>query len=138
MTTDQDEVHAERENVDLARQRLSDDASALANEANPSAIARRTTQRIGRMITEVKDKMTQKASEGTAEGATQMRSAMDLATATAASTPRKVRRWARENPLAVGLIAFGVGWLVRSITPVSPAEHRAADRITDIAHRAVH
>jgi hypothetical protein len=48
-----------------------------------------------------------------------------------------VRRQAAGNPLAVGLIAVGVGWLVGSLLPASSAEERAAAKIKEAAGPAV-
>ena len=44
-----------------------------------------------------------------------------------------VREQAEGNPLAAGLVAFGVGWLVSSLLPASDAEQRAARRAVDTA-----
>ncbi len=43
---------------------------------------------------------------------------------------------AEGNPLAAGLIAFGVGWLVSSLLPASQKEQQAASRLTDAAKGA--
>ena len=44
-----------------------------------------------------------------------------------------VREQAEGNPFAAGLVAFGVGWLVSSLMPVSDAEQRAARRAVEQA-----
>jgi uncharacterized protein YjbJ (UPF0337 family) len=44
-----------------------------------------------------------------------------------------VREHAEGNPLAAGVIAFGVGWLVSSLLPASEPETRTAQRATDVA-----
>ena len=44
-----------------------------------------------------------------------------------------VREQAEGNPLAAGLVAFGVGWLVSSLLPASEAEQRAARRAVETA-----
>jgi hypothetical protein len=44
-----------------------------------------------------------------------------------------VRRQTEGNPLAAGLVAFGVGWLVSSLMPVSEAEQQAASRAGELA-----
>jgi hypothetical protein len=55
----------------------------------------------------------------------------------ASSAPGQVVSQAQGNPLAAGLIAFGVGWLASSLLPASDAEQRAAvqlkERATDLA-----
>ena len=45
----------------------------------------------------------------------------------------QARQQAEGNPLAAGLVAFGVGWLVSSLLPASEAEQRAARRAVETA-----
>jgi len=45
----------------------------------------------------------------------------------------QVRQQAEGNPLAAGVVAFGVGWLVSSLLPASQAEQRAARRAVETA-----
>lgn len=40
-------------------------------------------------------------------------------------------RQTRGNPVAAGVIAFGVGWLLSSLAPVSDAEQKAAAKVED-------
>ena len=47
--------------------------------------------------------------------------------------PQKVASGTRGNPIAVGLIAFGVGWLAASLIPASKVEQRAAEQAKDAA-----
>ena len=53
------------------------------------------------------------------------------------AAPGQLRRQAAGNPLAVGLIAVGVGWLAGSLLPASPAEERAAAKVKESATPAV-
>jgi hypothetical protein len=49
----------------------------------------------------------------------------------------QARQQTEGNPLAAGLVAFGVGWLVSSLLPASQAEQRAARRAVETAKDAV-
>jgi hypothetical protein len=51
----------------------------------------------------------------------------------ASSTLGTVREQTEGNPLAAGLVAFGVGWLVSSLLPATEAERRAARRAVEQA-----
>ncbi|HJY56715.1 MAG TPA: hypothetical protein VJ418_10055, partial [Streptosporangiaceae bacterium] len=51
----------------------------------------------------------------------------------ASAAPDRLRRQTAGNPLAVGLIAVGVGWLVGSLLPASSAEERAATKVKETA-----
>ena len=64
---------------------------------------------------------------GTAEGAA---SALG---AKASSAPGQLRGQAAGNPLAAGVIAIGVGWLLGSLLPASAAEKDAAAAAEDKA-----
>ena len=46
---------------------------------------------------------------------------------------QQIRRQASGNPLAVGLIAVGLGWLVGSLLPASTAEQQAAATVREAA-----
>lgn len=50
-----------------------------------------------------------------------------------ADAPRAVRRNTRGNPLAAGLVAFGLGALVGGLMPASEAEKKAAGRVKEQA-----
>ena len=56
---------------------------------------------------------------------------------TISAAPAQLRRQTAGNPLAVGLIAVGAGWLVGSLLPASSAEERAAAKIKEAATPAV-
>lgn len=80
-------------------------------------------------VSDAKESVTDAASSavGTVQGAAS--SVGDAAT----STVGTVREQTEGNPLAAGLVAFGVGWLVSSLLPASEAEQRAARRAVEQA-----
>jgi hypothetical protein len=52
-------------------------------------------------------------------------------------TPAQLGRQTAGNPLAVGLIAVGAGWLVGSLLPGTSAEERAAVKVKETAAPAI-
>jgi uncharacterized protein YjbJ (UPF0337 family) len=52
---------------------------------------------------------------------------------TATSAPTIARQKTRGNPLAAGMIAFGVGWLASSLLPATEKEQEAASAVKDKA-----
>jgi len=66
-----------------------------------------------------------------------VREKMSAAQDKVSAAPGQLRRQAAGNPLAVGLIAVGVGWLAGSLLPASPAEERAAAKVKEAAAPAV-
>lgn len=51
----------------------------------------------------------------------------------ASSSPQLVKQKAQGNPLAAGVIAFGVGWLVSSLLPATQREQQAAAAVKENA-----
>jgi hypothetical protein len=72
----------------------------------------------------------QEAAQGVGDRAT---AAVHRAGDAAQGTVASARQRTEGNPLAAGLIAFGVGWLVSSLLPASEPETRAARRVADTA-----
>ncbi len=56
---------------------------------------------------------------------------------TAAATPGTVRQQTQGNPLAAGVIAFGLGWLVSSLMPATEKEAQLASQVKDKAQGPV-
>lgn len=54
-----------------------------------------------------------------------------------ADAPRAVRRNTRGNPLAAGLVAFGLGALVGGLMPTSEAEKKAAGKVKEQAEPVI-
>ncbi len=60
-------------------------------------------------------------------------SAVHGVTAAAQSAPAQVTQKAAGNPLAAGVIAFGLGWLVSSLLPATKVERQGASALKDAA-----
>jgi gas vesicle protein len=71
----------------------------------------------------------------TAAGAVQ--DAASTAVGAVQEAPQAIRRQTRGNPLAAGLIAFGVGWLVSSLLPATRREQELADQARQQATQVV-
>jgi hypothetical protein len=146
-----------RRQIEDTRRELSYDVDALNEKVNPARVMdRRVTAAKGR-ITRVKEKVMGTASDttstaqykasqavGTVQGAASSAAGtVQDATSSAAGTvqdaastavgavqqaPDTIVRQAQGNPLAAGLIAFGVGWLVSSLLPASEKERQLAQQ----------
>src|SRR5215216_4439656 len=92
-----------RAEIERTRENLSSNVNALADEVNPKNIAHRQVDKV--------------SSVGDA----------------ASGAPSQVRAKAQGNPLAAGVIAFGVGWLVSSLLPSSAKEQEAAQQLKEKA-----
>ena len=92
----------------VTREQLGRDMDDLTDRANPKAAVRRRTYRVRASVGRARDRVM--GTSGPAE---------------------QVRRQSEGNPLAVGLIAFGAGWLVASMFPATQVEREAAGNLTD-------
>src|SRR5687768_7303772 len=146
-----------RRQIEDTRRELSYDVDALNEKVNPARVMdRRVTAAKGRM-TNLKEKVMGSAQNttyhaqgvasnaaGSVQGAASsaagsVQSAASSAAGTvqdAASSaatavqqaPDTIVRQTQGNPLAAGLIAFGVGWLVSSILPATQKEQQLAQQ----------
>ena len=135
-----------RRQIEDTRRELSYDVDALNEKVNPARVMdRRVTAAKGRMTT-IKERVM-----GTAQGTTSrtqgmasnaassvqgaassaadsVQSAASTAVSTVQQAPDMAIRQTQGNPLAAGLIAFGVGWLVSSLLPASEKERQLAQQ----------
>ena len=144
MTTSDPDVI--RRQIEDTRRELSYDVDALNEKVNPARVVdRRVTAAKGR-ITNLKEKVMGSAHDTTssAQGmASNAAGSVQGAASSAAGTvqdaassaaqavqqaPDAVVRQTQGNPLAAGLIAFGVGWLVSSLLPASEKEKQLAQQ----------
>ena len=135
-----------RRQIEDTRRELSYDVDALNEKVNPARVVdRRVTAAKGR-LTSVKEKVMGSAQDTTssaqgmasnAAGSVQnaassaadsVQSAASSAAGAIQQAPDTVVRQTQGNPLAAGLIAFGVGWLVSSLLPASDKEKQLAQQ----------
>src|SRR5215213_6864929 len=135
MTTSDPDVI--RRQIEDTRRELSYDVDALNEKVNPARVVdRRVTAARGRM-TNLKERVMGSAHDttrgahgvasnaaGSVQGAASsaagsVQSAASTAVDAVQGAPDTIVRQTQGNPLAAGLIAFGVGWLVSSLMPAS-------------------
>jgi gas vesicle protein len=135
-----------RRQIEDTRRELSYDVDALNEKVNPTRVVDRRVSAAKGKVTRVKDRVMGSTQDTTSSArdtaSTVAGSAQDMASNAASSVqdvassaagavqqaPDMVVRQAQGNPLAVGLIAFGVGWLVSSLLPVSEKEKELAQQ----------
>lgn len=157
MTANPDQI---RRRIELTRSELSANVNALTEKVTPSRVVARKVDRTRQTVTNVKDRIMgtaenaasavgdtvsaigetvsaigETASSAASTTADQMSSMVSNAVDTVTSAPQTAQRRAQGNPLAVGLIAFGGGWLVASLIQTSRKERelalQAKDRLVD-------
>jgi hypothetical protein len=110
-----------RRDIERTRYELASDVDTLHEKVSPSAIASRRTEAVKGRLSNVKEKVmgsAYSAGDSTSSG-------LSGAADTAKSAPSAVRQQTQGNPLAAGVIAFGVGWLISSLLPSSEKEQKA-------------
>ncbi|MEV6605856.1 DUF3618 domain-containing protein [Kutzneria sp. NPDC051319] len=135
MTTDDPLVL--RQEIERTQRALSTHVDALSEKVTPSRIVERRVNRVRRGLTGMRDRVMGTASEtastvGSTVGQTSNQATSAVSDAVS-EAPHALRRQTEGNPLAMGLIAFGVGWLTASLLPASRAEQQLAEQVKDFA-----
>src|ERR1700712_2948025 len=135
-----------RRQIEDTRRELSYDVDALNEKVNPARVVdRRVTAAKGR-LTSVKERVmgsahdTTSSAHGMASNATgsgqgaassaggPVQAARSTAAGAVQQAPQQIVSQTQGNPMAAGLIAFGVGWLVSSLLPASQKEKELAQQ----------
>jgi Protein of unknown function (DUF3618) len=135
-----------RRQIEDTRANLSYDVDALNEKVNPGRVVDRKVGRAKTTVTGLKDRVFGAAQQhghqaggtahdvaGNVQGAAHnaagtVQNAASSAVGTVQQAPDIIQRQAQGNPLAAGLIAFGVGWLVSSLLPTSEKEKQLASQ----------
>ncbi|MEH1011920.1 DUF3618 domain-containing protein [Micromonospora sp. CPCC 206060] len=140
MSTDPEQIRRE---IEQTRNNLSHDVDAVAYKVSPSRIVDDRKQRAQGAVRKVRDRVMGTASDlgdvtGSAASSLSHRASSTAHRASSAAstvgeaahqTPAKLREKSEGNPLAAGLIAFGVGWLSSSLLPATSREQRVATQV---------
>jgi len=133
MTTSDPEVI--RRQIEDTRRELSYDVDALNEKVNPARVVDRRVSAAKGRVTNLKEKVMGSAQDTTSSAhgmasnaAGSVQDAASTAVGAVQQAPDTVIRQTQGNPLAAGLIAFGVGWLVSSLLPASEKEKQLAQQ----------
>ena len=126
MTDSPDQIRAD---IEKTRRELGGDVDALADKVSPSKIVDRQTDKVKHALGSVRDKVMGAADD---TGAAISDAGSSVAEHVGDAKDKVVAK-AEGNPLAVGLIAFGVGLLAASLIPASEKEKKVAADVKDQA-----
>jgi len=137
MTDSPDDIRVE---IEKTRRELGSDVDALADKVSPSKMVDRQADKVKHALGSVKDRVMGVADD---TGAAISDAGSSVAEHVSDVKDKAVAK-AEGNPLAVGLIAFGVGLLAASLIPASAKEKEVAadlkeqaqplvDEVTDVA-----
>ena len=141
----QNDPEALRAEIARTRAELSDNVDTLTETANPKNIANRQVGKVKGAARGVREHLMGAPDDPYDSGTLgskadavkdKVGAVQDRASGAAdrvSDAPQQVRSKARGNPLAAGLIAFGVGYLISSAIPASEKEQEAASRLEEKA-----
>jgi vacuolar-type H+-ATPase subunit H len=157
----QDPEQLERE-IEETRRNLGQNVDALADKVSPSRVVERRVEGAKSWVSNTKDKIMGSGSDDTSYAGSygtagtyergaydtgsydtgggvgdRARGAASSVSDTVSDAPQKLRQRTEGNPLAAGLIAFGVGWLASTLIPSSRVEQQAATQVKDKAQPLV-
>lgn len=141
MSTDPDQIRAD---IERTRSELSRDVDTLGDRVRPSSVARRQTDRAKAGASRLRERVMGTAQSTTHHAGESVRGAGESVRDVAGSVgdavsgaPQTMREQAQGNPLAAGLVAFGVGMVVASLLPTSQKEAQAATKVKEAAEPLV-
>ena len=138
-----------RADIERTREDLGQDLDAIGNKINPRQAVRRRTDRVRSKLTIMRERVMGSAESATStvssEGSSVAGSVRDAASDVASSVgdaasdaadtvrhaPDLVKRETEGNPMAVGLIAFGLGALAGTILPSTQTERSIAPQLRE-------
>ena len=126
--------------IERTRASLSTDVNRLNEKVSPARVVGRRVDRVKGTATSVKERVMGSAHDGASSAASSVSDAASTVSDAASSVsdaasaaPQAVRRQTQGNPLAAGVIAFGVGWLLSSLPPATQREQDVAELAQDKA-----
>ena len=110
-----------QQDIDRTRQDLRENVDALQEKVSIKGAANRSADKVKESVSNVKDTIMGKADSA--------KESVASAGGSAGQLPDRARRTTQGNPLAVGLGAFAIGWLVGSLIPASQREREAVEKV---------
>jgi gas vesicle protein len=144
-----------KQEIHRTRQELTRDVDRLADRTSPARIVGRRVRSARAGLTTMKDRVMgsaghphmpersplESAKQATAQIAGSAKESVtevgERAQEAVAEVRQEVREQTEGNPLAAGVIAFGVGWLASSLLPAGRAGSELAQRAGDLAKERV-
>ncbi len=124
--------------IDRTRAELSSNVDRLTDKVSPGRVVSRRVDKVKGSASSLRDRVMGSGEDGSglrgtgdslSNTANSLSSAADSVKDSVGSAPHAVRSQTQGNPLAVGMIAFGVGWLLSSLAPATAAEQQLAGNV---------
>lgn len=131
-----DSPEAIRANIDRTRRELGLDVDALADKVTPSKIVDRQADKVKGAFGSLRDRLfgaADNAGSAVHDAGSSVRDAGSSVASNIADAGHQAKAKVEGSPLAVGLVAFGVGLALASLIPASQKEKEVADAVKDQA-----
>ena len=122
-----------RREIEATRADLSNNVNALSESVKPGNVARRQVDKVVGGAAGLKDRVMGAADDASSSAGGAVGDAAGSVKDAASSAPSALQSRTRGNPVAAGVVAFGLGWLVSSLIPASDAEQKAATALKERA-----
>lgn len=133
-TTDPHDPDQIRADIERTRNNLSTDVDTLADRVDPRSVAKRSGDRLRDRATSAKEAVMGSGTPNRSQVSGRSGNAAGRVSGALSGAPDKAAQQTQGNPLAAGLVAFGLGWLASSILPSTQAE-QAAGRLEEQAQQ---
>jgi len=127
-----------RTEIEQTRAQMAYDVDRLADHTSPTRVARRRwegvkdrARSVGDRVMGARDSARETAQDAASSAGDKVQETAHNVAGTVRAAPQTVARQARGNPLAAGVIAFGVGLLAASLLPETEAEKRAGSAVAE-------
>jgi len=110
-----------RQEIERKRSDLTSDIEAIEDRVRPSSVARRRTESVRSSWRGVREAVMGRVEDTTS-------SASDLA-GSVADAPQQMTSVAQGNPLAAGVVAFGLGLVAAALLPETNSERQMVDSV---------
>ncbi len=134
-TTDPQDPDQIRADIERTRNNLSTDVDTLADRVDPRSVAKRSGDRLRDRATSAKEAVMGAGTPNRSQVSGRSGNAAGRVSGALSGAPDKAAQQTQGNPLAAGLVAFGLGWLASSILPSTQAEQQAAGRLEEQAQQ---
>lgn len=124
-----------QQEIERTRAGLSYDVDRLTEKVSPPRVVGRQVDRVKSQAASLRHRVMGSSGDGGGLHGTgdSLGSAAGSAKDTLTSTPETVRAQTQGNPLAAGLVAFGLGMVISSLLPASQPEQQLAAQAEDKA-----
>lgn len=123
-----------RDEIAATRSRMSGTIDALEDRVHPSRVADRNRAKVRSRWQSLRDNVMGSIDDLTPDDSGDGRDAGDVADdarQAVRNAPQRVKRRTRGNPMAAGMVAFGLGAIIGSALPETDAEQEAAERAAE-------